>query len=160
MHVAEGNEVYPYAAADFEQEDVPFTVVEDSGAYTDQTLSAHSFSALSIREDFARYRGGMVHSLNHREIRVSVRRLDTILEQAAPPVDTVDVVSIDVEGYELDVMRGFSPHRYRVRVIILENLFHKDEYTEYMRSIDYKLWKKLGYNYFYIPDPARPVEPA
>jgi FkbM family methyltransferase len=42
-----------------------------------------------------------------RKIRVNVHRLDTILAEHAPEPEHIDVVSIDVEGWELEVLRGF-----------------------------------------------------
>jgi hypothetical protein len=101
---------------------------------------------LSIRDDFVRYRGGYVNTLHHKEILVSVRKLDTVLEAAYPKVTSVDVICIDVEGYELDVMAGFSPEQFGTTVIVLENLFHKPEYEDYMKTRGFKLSHKLSYN--------------
>ena len=149
LHRQVGNEVYQVAAADFEADDVPFKIVEECKNYSDGALSAHSFSALSIREDFSRYRNGYVNTLNHREISVAVRKLDTVLSEARPSVTSVDVVCIDVEGYELDVMAGFSPERFGVKVVVLENLFHKPEYERYMRDRGFELVYNIKYNYFF-----------
>jgi FkbM family methyltransferase len=149
LHRQAGNEIYQAAAADFEADDVPFKIVEECSNYSNSALSAHSFSALSIREDFARYRGGYVNTLNHREIFVAVRKLDTLLADARPSVASVDVVCIDVEGYELDVMAGFSPDRFGTKVVVLENLFHKPEYEKYMQDRGFELVHKMSYNYFF-----------
>jgi FkbM family methyltransferase len=156
LHKQNGNEVYEYAAADFEKDDVPFVVVEDSKSYDDTSLSAHSYSALSIRQDFADYKDHQVDRLSKRDIRVAVRKLDTILEQANPAVTAVDAVSIDVEGYELDVMRGFTPERFGTKVIVLENLFHKREYEEYMKTRGFELVAKRHYNYFFVSATSAP----
>ena len=102
--------------------------MKESPSYSDSTLSAHSFSALSIRDDFANYRGGYVKTLNKKTIHVTVKKLDSVLLAARPNITSVDVVCIDVEGYELDVMRGFSPGLLGTKVIVLENLFHNPEY--------------------------------
>jgi FkbM family methyltransferase len=150
LHRQAGNEIYEFAVADFEADNVPFSIVEESREYSDSTLSAHSFSALTIRDDFANYRGGYVNKLSRREIPVSVRKLDTVLASAMPPVSVVNVVCLDVEGYELDVMAGFSPERFGTQVIVLENLFHKPEYESYMKSRGFELTAKLGYNYFFV----------
>lgn len=67
------------------------------------------------------------------EIQVPLRSLDEILmheRQHAPPECspwtanlgwTIDVVSIDTEGCELDVLDGFDLDRFRPRILILEN---------------------------------------
>ena len=143
------HEIYQVAVADFEENNVPLQVVEESPSYSDSTLSAHSFSALSIRDDFANYRGGYVKTLNKKTIHVTVKKLDSVLLAARPNITSVDVVCIDVEGYELDVMRGFSPGLFGTKVIVLENLFHNPEYERYMTTRGFQLLHKLKYNYFF-----------
>jgi FkbM family methyltransferase len=54
-----------------------------------------------------------------REVPVRMDTLDHILEQAC--VERVDFVSVDVEGYELEVLRGFTLAKYRPRVVLLED---------------------------------------
>lgn len=149
LHRQAGNEIYEVAVADFEGADIPFQVIEESSTYSDSSLSAHSFSALTIRDEFAKYRGGYVNALKKREIRVAVRKLDSVLLDAVPAINSVDVVCIDVEGYELDVMRGFSPERFGTKIIVLENLFHNPEYEQYMGMRGFRLVRKLKYNYFF-----------
>jgi FkbM family methyltransferase len=50
--------------------------------------------------------------------RVPVRTLDSLLECGQAPA--VDLISIDVEGAEAAVLRGFDLARYRPRVMIVE----------------------------------------
>ena len=47
-----------------------------------------------------------VDNLPHTEIRVQVRRLDTIIRQIN--VEMIDFVSVDVEGWELEVVSAGS----------------------------------------------------
>lgn len=61
--------------------------------------------------------------------------------------EVVDFLSVDVEGREIEVMKGLDTTRQSVGVIVLENLMHEASYTEYMRSIHYKLDMKIEYNY-------------
>jgi FkbM family methyltransferase len=53
-------------------------------------------------------------------IEVPVRTLDAVLSEAKAPAP-VDFLSLDVEGHELDVLRGFSFARWRPRLILLED---------------------------------------
>ncbi|UCG17704.1 MAG: FkbM family methyltransferase [Phycisphaerales bacterium] len=53
-------------------------------------------------------------------IRVPAMTLDTILDEQLPEGTPLDFVSIDVEGTELDVLRGFDLKRYRPRVVVIE----------------------------------------
>jgi len=53
------------------------------------------------------------------EIQVPMRTLDDMLREADAPMG-MEVVSIDVEGYELQVLRGFDLNRWQPRLIVLE----------------------------------------
>ena len=55
-----------------------------------------------------------------RRIRVPLMSMDDALEQAK--LVRVDFASIDVEGAELDVLRGFDLARFQVRVLVIEDL--------------------------------------
>src|SRR5262249_46658886 len=56
----------------------------------------------------------------HSTIKVAVRTLDDILHEAAAP-SPIDFVSIDVEGHEVEVLRGFDLHHWRPRLILIED---------------------------------------
>lgn len=155
LHKARGYEVHEYAAADFEADGHDFVVVEANSDYSDHGLSAHSYSSLGIKPEYVDYKGGAVRYFRQSKIKVNVRPLDTILKIHCPDVSSIDLLSIDVEGYEIEVMRGFTPDRYRTKVIVMENLSHDPAYTEYMKGIGYRLHKKIKYNYIYIPDGIR-----
>ena len=51
---------------------------------------------------------------------VCVRRLDRILEEAGFP--RLDYLTVDVEGWEKEVMAGFTVERWKPKVIVLEEL--------------------------------------
>jgi FkbM family methyltransferase len=151
LHKACGNEVYEYAASDVEVESSDFTVVETDAAYTDQALSGHSYSSLGVKPEYLDYKNGSISHFKQTSIKVCVRRLDSILETHCSNVQTIDYLAIDVEGYELEVMKGFSVSRFKPKVIVLENLFHNPEYDAYMQSIGYKMHSRKKYNYVYCP---------
>jgi FkbM family methyltransferase len=52
-------------------------------------------------------------------VRVASRRLTEILDEAKFPAE-LDLLSVDVEGYELDVLRSLDWTRFRPRVVIVE----------------------------------------
>jgi hypothetical protein len=90
------------------------------------------------------------YEANVDKIKVNVRKLDTILAEHHPEVNGIDVIAIDVEGWELTVMRGLTLDKYRPKVIILENLFKSRKYIRFMRQRGYKRWKRLKPNEIYI----------
>ena len=48
-----------------------------------------------------------------KKIKVKLRRLDIIIEVHAPNLKEINILTIDVEGWELQVMQGLSVRRYR-----------------------------------------------
>jgi hypothetical protein len=86
-----------------------------------------------------------------RTIKVNLRRLDTILAEHAPEVQAIDILTIDVEGWELAVLAGLSMQRYKPRVVIMENLFDDGKYEGFMRERGYRLHRKVHPNDIYVP---------
>ena len=64
-------------------------------------------------------------------------------------INNIDFVSIDVEGWELEVMQGFNVKKYNPKIILLENLDHISSYHNYMESLNYKLAHTLQQNEIY-----------
>ena len=87
---------------------------------------------------------------------VKVRTLDSILLEAG--IGRIDFVSIDVEGMELPVLRGFSLERFRPRLVLIEDDMHELDKHRHMRAAGYKLVRRTALNNWYVPeDMAFPV---
>ncbi|WP_020175432.1 FkbM family methyltransferase [Methyloferula stellata] len=159
LHRALGYNVYEYACSDVESDDANFFIVDSLGAdYLGGSVSFESFSSLGIKDEFHELHETVKDKTKTRSVSVKVRRLDTILELHEPTVQHIDILAVDVEGWELNVMRGLSVSKYSPRVIILENLFKKDDYTAYMQSIGYTLWRHLEPNDVYVAADLSPAE--
>jgi FkbM family methyltransferase len=91
-------------------------------------------------------------------IDVPVRTLDDILEEASAPYP-IDLLSIDVEGHELEVMLGFDFGHWRPRLVLMED--HVGSLTKhwYLQSRGYRLIRRVGNNGWYVPF-AEPTEIA
>jgi len=63
--------------------------------------------------------------------------------------DTIDFISIDTEGTELDVLIGFSIEKWKPRLMIIENNFSSDTIENYLKIYGYKKIYRLGINDFY-----------
>lgn len=85
----------------------------------------------------------------YKKIPVPMRTVDSILEETG--IYKVDVVSIDVEGTELDVLRGFTLCKYKPRILVLEAIDQNREIKlqRYLASADYLFARKTGNNVFY-----------
>jgi FkbM family methyltransferase len=152
-HRKAGNEVLQYACGDHDADGVPFAVVDSGGVdYMGGPVTYESFSSLGIRGEFAQLYEQRKAELHQRSITVSVRRLDTILRDHMPTLRVVEALAVDVEGWELEVMKGFSLESYRPRVVILENLFSDSAYHDHMKGRGYRLVDTLAPNEIYIPD--------
>lgn len=83
------------------------------------------------------------------EIEVPTRTLDDVLRTHA--VDRVDFVSIDVEGHELEVLRGFSVERYRPALILIEDHAFDLSRHRALKRRGYRLIRRTGLNAWYVP---------
>jgi FkbM family methyltransferase len=146
-HRAAGHEVLQYACSDRDEDAVDFEVVDSHGeAYEEGAVSYESFSALAVKPEFRAMRA----DLDVTKIKVDVRRLDTILAEHAPDVERIDVVSVDVEGWELEVLDGLTFDRYRPAVLIVENLLGDSGYAKALRDRGYVLWRRRAPNDVYV----------
>ena len=86
-----------------------------------------------------------------REVRVPVRTLDSILAEAH--ASGVDFVSIDVEGGELAVLRGFDIRRWKPGVVIVETnaALRSPEVRRYFVANGYAYRHSIDVNDFYVP---------
>ena len=58
-------------------------------------------------------------------------------------------MTIDVEGWELEVMSGVDPSKVDCRYIILENFQHDPKYDIRMLELGYQKIHQLSYDYIY-----------
>lgn len=135
MHRDVGNEIYEYACSYEDNNDVNFEMVTQPI----NGITYESFSSLQISERLALtgYSNGK-KDLSIDTIKVNVRKLDTILREAN--VSKVNYVIVDVEGWELNVMKGFTTSKYQPKVIVLENAFSDTykEFNNYMLNFGYE----------------------
>lgn len=87
--------------------------------------------------------------------RVRKRTLTSILDAAGAPTP-IDVVSIDVEGHELAVLRGLDFGKYRPRVLVIEALDDERavQLEAFMRDKGYSLARRISSNLLFCRDTA------
>ena len=83
---------------------------------------------------------------------VSYRSLNNILETC--DLEPIDFITIDVEGGELDVLKGFDINQYHPRVIVVENNNRQNHnhMDDYLESFDYQCRSSIGCNDFYLKE--------
>jgi FkbM family methyltransferase len=85
-----------------------------------------------------------------RVIDVEVRTLDAVLVEAGAP-SPIDILSIDVEGHEIEVLRGFDFARWRPRLILLEDHVANLDKYRFLRASGYRLVRHCELNGWYVP---------
>lgn len=86
-------------------------------------------------------------------IDVPVRTLDDILVEAGAPAP-LDFLSVDVEGHEIEVLKGFNFARWRPRLILLEDHVADLSKHRFLRRAGYRLVRRTDYNGWYVPEAA------
>jgi FkbM family methyltransferase len=83
-------------------------------------------------------------------INVPIRTLDSILAEAGSPT-RFDFLSIDVEGHEIEVLRGFDIARWRPRLILLEDHVADLSKHRYLVAAGYRIIRRYENNGWYVP---------
>lgn len=135
-HKRLNNEIYQYACS-YEESYSTFKIVETS--WPEET-NGISYSAIDIKYPL---------SENHKIIDIPVEIISLNLLLARIGIDSIDFISVDTEGWELEVMEGFDIRKYDPKVVLLENYANNNEYIDYMESAGYKLKEKIKYNYIF-----------
>lgn len=122
---------------------------EDKGNTTFK-ISPNSFScsALEIKDNYAGFMGWT--DSNYRTIEVQALKLNTILQKHHPDLQSIDILLIDTEGWELEVLNGFDLEKFNPKVVCLENYSDSEEYVLYMQNRGYKFNRKEVQDEFYI----------
>lgn len=131
-HKLHGHEVYQYAVSNSDQKDVEIVLYGGGNEMGSPVLGDKS---------------GTVHLLSQRKIIVDVITLNTFLKNLG--VNQIDIMSVDVEGWELEVIEGLDTSVYDIKFIILENFWDQDSYRQTMKSKGYELINKFTFNEIY-----------
>ena len=81
---------------------------------------------------------------NTYKISVELKTLDTILGEVNL-FNYIDYVSIDTEGTELDVLKGFDLVKWKPKVLLIENNYKDMEIEEYLKQFGYKKTLRVKY---------------
>ncbi|MGI8527014.1 MAG: FkbM family methyltransferase [Pseudolabrys sp.] len=89
-------------------------------------------------------------ALPEATISVPVRTLDEMLIEAQAPAP-IDFLSVDIEGHELEALRGFDFRRWRPRLILLEDHVANRDKLRFMTTAGYRLIRYAVFNSWYVP---------
>lgn len=90
------------------------------------------------------------YGFSSKEVKVLSRRLDDILQELKIE-RPIDFISIDVEGHELAVLKGFSVGHWRPSILLLEdNENYRDPAVRHhLKSLGYLPFRRTGVNDWY-----------
>lgn len=151
LHRKAGNEVVECACSFEDKEASEFQVVNwhKTSEIKADGISEHSFSSLQVKKEYLqKHNYQSVEELHYRTIQVRVRRLDAILQELQVP--RLDIVSVDTEGWELEVLQGLDLAKYRPKVVVLENYLDNHKYPEYMEMAGYSIACQCGHNTVFV----------
>lgn len=123
-----------------------FAVACSSPQNAGQNLSLHVAGPMSSL-DRERMAPG---ALPEKTIAVPVRTLDDILTEAGAPTP-LDLLSIDVEGHELEVLGGFDFARWRPHLILIEDHVSDLAKHRFLTEAGYRLVRRTDNNGWYVP---------
>jgi FkbM family methyltransferase len=89
-------------------------------------------------------------SESNETTKVTCRTLDSILEENNAPVG-FDFISIDIEGHEMEMFKGFSLEYWKPKLILLEDHVITHEKHNYMTSHGHQIILRTGLNSWYVP---------
>ena len=125
--------LFPFALSDTEGE-VVFTVVIDSDGLGDM------FSSIKSSKD-------KNNGYDTEDIVVQTKCLKDVLYKEK--VDHINYMSIDVEGHELNVLKGIDFKKLKVDVLTIENnpscclIYGDEKIRDLMKSNNYTLWGRI-----------------
>jgi FkbM family methyltransferase len=79
----------------------------------------------------------------NREVKMITQRVETILDKHLPTGTSIDVLSIDVEGHDLNALMSVNLNKYRPRFIVIE--IHEFKLSENNDDPIVKYLKDNGY---------------
>lgn len=136
--------VYEYACGDEVKENVNFTVCTLlNNNYNEGAISSLKIDT-KLLEEHDSYKPIL------RNINVNVITLDEFIKNEN--IEKIDFVSIDTEGTELDVLRGFDINKHSPKMMIIENNYNDPAIEEYLKDFGYAKKMRLAVNDFYVKE--------
>lgn len=111
-------------------------------------------SSLVLDEDHLQRIQTFTGALKVSNIKVPARTLDSILEEHG--VKEINFMTIDVEGFEWEVLQGCALERWRPEILLLERnaLFPDERIMKLLEGADYTHLRTTGVNDWFLRSPV------
>lgn len=87
---------------------------------------------------------------NHKDIKVPVKTLADIFKELA--IKEIDILKVDVEGFEYEVIVGNDWKQYRPKLICIEANHVVKDWRPLLKRVNYSLIFSDGLNEYYVAD--------
>jgi FkbM family methyltransferase len=116
---------------------------------------SHAVSSIEPSNEAAIKRAGYAV----RRVEVETAPLDMILEDAKVKSASIAFVSIDVEGHELEVLKGFSLEKWQPNILLIEDnsILFGSEVRRYLEERGYTRFRRTGVNDWYASEQFLPA---
>ena len=81
---------------------------------------------------------------------ITTQRLDDILVNCKIPNKIINLLDIDVEGYDFQVLKSIVLNLYDVKVILIETGDNENSIIKYLSNYNYYIYKKIDRNVFFL----------
>lgn len=109
------------------------------GAFSDSHMeNDHISTGLNVQNIDETYR-----------IDVPAKTLESVVDNVKDMPAKIDFFSLDVEGYELSVLKGVNLNKYRPNYLLLEDFFQNQELHSYVSTYYYLVEMFTDHDYFY-----------
>lgn len=136
LHRDAGNEILEYACGEQDQDNIEFEIAKPKVAGSKGQITYESFSAVSIKEEYKNNDPTFFSEMDVEKIKVNMRRLDTLLKEI--DLNFIDILAVDVEGWELEVLAGLNFDKYAPKVLVVENWLKDDNYEKQISKYGYE----------------------
>jgi FkbM family methyltransferase len=140
--------VFNYAISNTDKESVIFNVVVDQRFVPSHPKWTASYSAINIAQEHKNIWGW--DPLSVTQISVPQRSLNTVIENDIPGLSKIDVLTLDIEGGELDCLYGLDFTKYAPSLMVIENVTNDKRINDYLSQFGYTLDQQILYNQYYV----------
>jgi len=125
-HREAGNNILEYACGEKDEDNILFEIAKPKVNGSLGAITFESFSAIKIKEKYKKNDPSLYENMDVEQINVKMRRLDTLLLENK--ITNIDILSVDVEGWELEVLSGLNFNTNAPKLLIVENWLKEDYY--------------------------------
>jgi FkbM family methyltransferase len=127
----------------------------------DEVLTYYSFNEPALNSfstDLSQERNGKNEYFIQQEIKLQTSKLSNVLDKYLPFGTTIDFLSIDVEGLDLDILHSMDLSKYKPKIILIEILgsslseIEKSAIALYLKKYGYSVFAKAMHTVFFVTD--------